>query len=507
LYWGGAGIGGSGTLRDLQEWLLAVAAENAFTALACRLSGRFLIDSEDGAVMNFQTLVELRDPTLGKIFSRNWNLSAISEVRKIRDDGISADEYVARFFAAISRAVPEETRLNIEAFQAGNAIDYTTLQQLSLDRLDDLARAYLDETAKWMMPSRCEPSQLSPKLSSDSDTTNPQPNERQTERLRRLAKAYFEHSDKTWRETAGRLQFVLKTGLSPALKDAFTHTALLAGGINDAISNLKKPDIGSFAEALSRQRFGDGSTAGSMAEAVSQQRFGDGSTAGSMAEAVSEERFGDGSTAGSMAEAVSEERFKDGEKADVVSVEARLPFPSFNEIVSKTTPNLIYETNAELVEVSAKIRQLVEIGQHQAELSQALTQTSQLALQESINSGKAAGEALRQSRNAVWLSLATLILSVVVAGLSIWVSNASSNSTNARLESLITSVETLRSATSAAGASDSSRREQEIRTLQEIERQLRDMRTLQEIERQLRDMRKLIQPMQPMPSGGKTTGQ
>ena len=89
-------------------------------------------------MVNLQTIVELRDPTLGRIFTRNCNLGAIKEVRKIRDDGTSADEYAARFFAAISRAVPEEAPLNAEAFQAGNGIDYTAVHQLSPDRLDDL---------------------------------------------------------------------------------------------------------------------------------------------------------------------------------------------------------------------------------------------------------------------------------------------------------------------------------------------------------------------------------
>jgi hypothetical protein len=433
-------------------------------------------------MLNFQTVIELRDPTLGRLLARNWNRRAITEVRKILNAGLSADDYAAHLFAAISRVVPEEAPATEETFDTGNAIDYATVGELAQDKLDDLARAYLEEAAKWM-------GGLSgPESPSASDPIDVPANERQTERLRRLATSYIEHSDTRSRGWTS-LQSVLVSGVSPTLADAFTHTAAVAGSIQDALLRLRESGgVGSLAKELTRPPFGDSATFGSLAKELTHPPFGDSATFGSFAKELTRPLSWDSdATLGSFAKELSRDRLRDRTLNASSLRDALPPFSNFDVMQLKPLPNPIHETNAELAAVSTKIEQLVEIGRQQAELAQALTRTSQLALEESVNSGKSAEEALRQSRNGVWLALATLVLSVIVAGLNIWVSRTSSASADAGLERLITSVETLRSATSVTGASDSSRRELEIRTLQEIERELRDMR----------------KPIQPSPSGGK----
>jgi hypothetical protein len=142
------------------------------------------------------------------------------------------------------------------------------------------------------------------------------------------------------------------------------------------------------------------------------------------------------------------------------------------EVLPKVPPNPIHQTNEELSELSGTVRQLVDIGRHQSELSQALTETSQLALQQSIASGEAANRAIQQARNGVLIAAVTLLISVIVAGINIYDSHALSNSTDTKLERLITSVDRLGVEMKARGSSDSQRAGDEIHALQEIERQL-----------------------------------
>jgi len=361
-------------------------------------------------VLSLQSTVELRDPTLGRIFARKWSLGAIKDVRQIEEKGLSADEYVARLFALISRVVSEEAPLDSDAFQAGTVIDLSLLQQLSPERLDALAQQYLEKAAESIIGPATDES------TSQSDPT-PRPGERQTERLRRIVK-----SSLAMRVT--QRASMLIPGVSITLSDALKRTDLLTGDLQDAISAFKKESVGS-AEKL--------------------QQFG---------------------------------------KSAAADIASRMTGPSLREFdptdFPKLPPNPIYETNAQISQLTTQISHLLEIAQRQAELSQALTETSQLALEESIAAGRVAGDALRQSRNGVRIALATLILSLVVSVGSMIVtyrtSSSSSSSTDARLERLITSIESLRSTITANNARDVSLREQELRVLQEIERLQRDLK-------------------------------
>jgi hypothetical protein len=107
------------------------------------------------------------------------------------------------------------------------------------------------------------------------------------------------------------------------------------------------------------------------------------------------------------------------------------------------TPDLILpkdsvlETNKNPSELDAAIREMIKIGQLQADLSNSLVQTAQLALQEAVKSGENASTAVRQARNGVRVALGALILAIVMGALTIADNHYLSRETDKRLIALI----------------------------------------------------------------------
>ncbi len=80
--------------------------------------------------------------------------------------------------------------------------------------------------------------------------------------------------------------------------------------------------------------------------------------------------------------------------------------------------NPIWETNRQLTELTGSVMQLVEVARQQAELSQAIRNTSDHALENSIQSGNEAKAATQLARKSVGLTRWAIIVSSVIAILS-----------------------------------------------------------------------------------------
>jgi hypothetical protein len=117
-------------------------------------------------------------------------------------------------------------------------------------------------------------------------------------------------------------------------------------------------------------------------------------------------------------------------------------------------PNPILETNSHLAELTDTVTQLVDVARHQAELSQAIRNASDLALQNAIQSGNEAKAATELARRSVRLTFWAIIVAVIVGILSIGFSL----------------YENLRESATAEG-----HRQEEIRVLRNMSGQLKDL--------------------------------
>ena len=86
-----------------------------------------------------------------------------------------------------------------------------------------------------------------------------------------------------------------------------------------------------------------------------------------------------------------------------------LPEPVFPD----PGPNPIWETNRQLGELTETVTQLVEVARQQAELTQAIRKASDLALENSIQSGQEARSATDLVRKGLRLTFWTLIIAIL----------------------------------------------------------------------------------------------
>lgn len=110
-------------------------------------------------------------------------------------------------------------------------------------------------------------------------------------------------------------------------------------------------------------------------------------------------------------------------------------------------PNPILETNRQLADLTDTVTQLVSVERQQAELTQAICNTSNLALKNSIESGEEAKTATRVARR-------TIVVTIIIAALSI----------------IYTSYNNHRE-----GVATDSRHQEEMRVFREISNQLKGL--------------------------------
>jgi hypothetical protein len=118
-------------------------------------------------------------------------------------------------------------------------------------------------------------------------------------------------------------------------------------------------------------------------------------------------------------------------------------------------PNPIWETNRQLAELTDTVTQLVDVARQQAELSQAIRNASDLALQTAIQSGDEARAATQLARKSVRLTFGAIIVAIIIAILNV-------------------SVAVYEKHRESATADD--RRQEEIRVLREISGQLKGLK-------------------------------
>jgi hypothetical protein len=77
------------------------------------------------------------------------------------------------------------------------------------------------------------------------------------------------------------------------------------------------------------------------------------------------------------------------------------------------TPNPIWETNRQLAELTETVTQLVSVERLQAELTQAICNTANIALKNSVESGEEAKTATRVARRTIVVTIMIAILSII----------------------------------------------------------------------------------------------
>ena len=102
--------------------------------------------------------------------------------------------------------------------------------------------------------------------------------------------------------------------------------------------------------------------------------------------------------------------------------------------VPEPPPNPIWETNSHLSELAGTVTQLVDVARQQAELSQAIRTSADLALKYAIQAGEDAKAATLLARKGVRLTSFAITVAIIVGLVSIAVSYRLSNSTDVRLK-------------------------------------------------------------------------
>jgi hypothetical protein len=97
-------------------------------------------------------------------------------------------------------------------------------------------------------------------------------------------------------------------------------------------------------------------------------------------------------------------------------------------------PNPIWETNSRLAELIGSVTQLVGVARQQAELSQAIRDASDLALNYAIQSGEEAKAATQLARKGVWLTFGAIMVALITAILSVAVNFHLGTATDGRLQ-------------------------------------------------------------------------
>jgi hypothetical protein len=124
-----------------------------------------------------------------------------------------------------------------------------------------------------------------------------------------------------------------------------------------------------------------------------------------------------------------------------VCIPAIYDVPSVNPL-DDLPLNPILETNSHLAELTDTVTQLVDVARQQAELSQAIRNASNLALQNAIQSGNESKAATELARRSVRLTFRAIVVAVLVGILTIGVSLYQSHRDSATAESVIDHQET-----------------------------------------------------------------
>jgi hypothetical protein len=120
---------------------------------------------------------------------------------------------------------------------------------------------------------------------------------------------------------------------------------------------------------------------------------------------------------------------------EIPHIESEWALSRHHEFITPEIPlNPIFETNKQLSELTATVRQLFDVSQQQAVFSQAIRETSDLALRHAISSGEDAKAATQLARKSIRLTLAAIVVAIVTAFLTIYDNHHLSSTTDARLK-------------------------------------------------------------------------
>ncbi len=93
--------------------------------------------------MNIVSVVELQEPTLGRLLVSKLTVSVLSQARELLDEGLAADDFASEFFAAQARRARDEAPVSRTSYNDGEAISPEELKALTPEARDRLAADYL----------------------------------------------------------------------------------------------------------------------------------------------------------------------------------------------------------------------------------------------------------------------------------------------------------------------------------------------------------------------------
>jgi hypothetical protein len=132
--------------------------------------------------MKITNIVEVRDPTLGRLLVRKLTIGAMQDARDLLDKRLSGDEFVSEFFAWLARKVPDAEPVNAKSYEAGTTVTLSEFVALTPEARDRLAGDYLKQNEPLR---RSSPTAVGPS-SPLEEPTGKNTSERQTELLVRF---------------------------------------------------------------------------------------------------------------------------------------------------------------------------------------------------------------------------------------------------------------------------------------------------------------------------------
>jgi hypothetical protein len=310
--------------------------------------------------------------------------SLLSIIQDLSLDGVPADEFAARFFTAIARRVSPEVSEDLESYKAGVQINLVEFSALSPKALDCLANTYLEKTEAG---NACAIDKGNESSSPSSGTQKQHDHkveefhsaERPTERLlRTVREASNQYS--SLREGIGRSSNELekiRNGLEfPGQQLRKMLGALAPGDQARKILNVSRGPTDQLMKSLEHTSL----LASNLDRTLSKIRTPD--------------------------------------------LSNKLASPTLEATTRDVLPNLklienpARETNRRLVELTDAVAQLVRVAQQQAELSQAIRDSSDVALHYAIRSREEATAATLLARKGVRLTFWAIVVAILTAGLS-----------------------------------------------------------------------------------------
>jgi hypothetical protein len=350
------------------------------------------------------TPIEIRDATLGRMLFARQNVGTTRKTWALLKEAEHADQFASEYFAAIARSVSDDAPISKASYESG--------AQLSVDQFLGLNDAARDAISAAYLAGEPELSRGPIVPASVSDEISAQPPEASTP----------ERQTETFAKTVRRYHTINTEALNKALRDMRGASAVEAtmasltsasALVRDQLASVSLPNL----RALPGQAALDSILAGLPGE---RSRL---ALEAALPGATAAQRMLDSISGAKALGDVSMTHLADSIQKQTKQLGHILPSelqPVPMSLVSRPLdlslpPNPILKTNKTLEQVQCELDKLVTITNSQAQLTQSLFDTAKATLQQAITYGKEARDATRYTRIGVWVAMATLVISIVIA--------------------------------------------------------------------------------------------